>query len=101
MALASHTLLPKALLIRLARVPFMDITALNTLEEIVTPLRKKNVHVLLCEANPRVIGKQHNAVHRRSARRGGASAHARFRAAADQGKSRPWVHVFDSVHCYL
>jgi SulP family sulfate permease len=50
---ATHTL-PRVLIIRLGRVPFMDITALNTLEEVTTTLQKRNVRVLLCEANAHV-----------------------------------------------
>jgi SulP family sulfate permease len=49
--------LPKALIIRLERVPFMDITGIQTLEEVVRTLRKRGVTVLLCEANQRVHSK--------------------------------------------
>ncbi len=52
---------PKILLIRLSRVPFMDITGLQTLEEIIGKLRKRGVTVLLSEANARVHGKLHKA----------------------------------------
>jgi SulP family sulfate permease len=45
------------LIIRLERVPFMDITGIQTLEEVVGTLRKKGVTVLLCEANQRVHSK--------------------------------------------
>jgi SulP family sulfate permease len=48
---------PKTLIIRLRRVPFMDITGIQTIEEVVTNLRKRGMRVLLCEANPRVHGK--------------------------------------------
>lgn len=48
---------PKTLIIRLERVPFMDITAIHTLEEVMSVLRKRGVQVLLCEANERVRGK--------------------------------------------
>jgi SulP family sulfate permease len=54
--LETHTL-PRALVIRLHRVPFMDITGIQTLEEVVAVLRRKRVAVLLCEANPRVQAK--------------------------------------------
>ena len=57
--IATHTL-PQTLIIRLGRVPFMDITALNTLEEVAAGLLKRGVQVLLCEANPRVSGKLRN-----------------------------------------
>jgi SulP family sulfate permease len=49
--------MPQVLILRLGRVPFMDITGLQSLEEVVTELRKRNVTVLLCEANSRVLGK--------------------------------------------
>ena len=48
---------PKILIIRLERVPFMDITAIHTLEEVIGVLRKRGVQVILCEANERVRGK--------------------------------------------
>lgn len=53
--------LPKALVIRLERVPFMDITGIHTLQEVMDVLRKRGVAVVLCEANPRVRGKLENA----------------------------------------
>ncbi|HVK53549.1 MAG TPA: SulP family inorganic anion transporter [Burkholderiales bacterium] len=45
---------PRILVIRLRRVPFIDITGLQTLEEVVKKLHKRDVQVLLCEANERV-----------------------------------------------
>ena len=45
---------PKFLIIRLKRVPFMDITGLQALEEAIENLRRRGVTVVLCEANPRV-----------------------------------------------
>jgi SulP family sulfate permease len=45
---------PRVLIIRLDRVPFMDITGIQTLAATVGQLRKKGVTVLLCEANERV-----------------------------------------------
>ena len=48
---------PRALVIRLRRVPFMDITGIQTLEEVTEKLRKRGVSVVLCEANERVMGK--------------------------------------------
>jgi len=58
--LRSHTD-PKALIIRLKRVPFMDITGLQALEEAIQNLRKRGVQVALCEANPRVHAKLERA----------------------------------------
>jgi SulP family sulfate permease len=52
---------PKALIIRLDRVPFMDITGIQTLEEVMGTLRRRSVRVLLCEANPRVYAKLRTA----------------------------------------
>jgi len=48
---------PNALVIRLRRVPFMDITGIQVLEEVAATLRKRGVTVVLCEANERVKGK--------------------------------------------
>jgi sulfate permease, SulP family len=48
---------PATLIVRLDRVPFMDITGIQTLEEVIGKLRKRGVRVLLCEANERVYGK--------------------------------------------
>jgi SulP family sulfate permease len=58
--LETHTL-PKILILRLDRVPFMDITGIQTLEEVLAELKKRNVRVLLCEANERVHAKLQNA----------------------------------------
>ncbi|QYY28008.1 MULTISPECIES: SulP family inorganic anion transporter [Cupriavidus] len=45
---------PRVLLIRLRRVPFMDMTGLQTLDEVIGKLRERGVAVVLCEANARV-----------------------------------------------
>lgn len=58
--LETHTL-PRVLILRLDRVPFMDITGIQTLEEVMQVLRKKKVRVMLCEANERVLNKLQNA----------------------------------------
>ena len=52
---------PKALIIRLRRVPFMDITGIQTLAAVIGKLRKRGIHVVLCEANARVLGKLRKA----------------------------------------
>ena len=52
---------PQALVIRLRRVPFMDITGIQTLESVSNKLRKRGVRVVLCEANQRVLAKLHAA----------------------------------------
>ena len=49
--------LPRVLIIRLDRVPFIDITGIQTLEEVSAKLGKRGTTVLLCEANQRVYGK--------------------------------------------
>ena len=48
---------PKVLIIRLDRVPFMDITGIQTLEDVMANLRRRGVIVMLCGANPRVFAK--------------------------------------------
>jgi SulP family sulfate permease len=52
---------PRTLIIRLDRVPFMDITGIHTLAETIHELRKKGVTVVLCEANERVQEKLQRA----------------------------------------
>jgi sulfate permease, SulP family len=52
---------PKVLIIRLRRVPFMDITGIQTLEEVTGKLRVRGMKVLLCEANGRVLAKLRKA----------------------------------------
>ncbi len=56
-ALAQTHTDPKVLIIRLRRVPFIDITGLQVLAEVIEKLSKRRVVVLLCEANERVRGK--------------------------------------------
>lgn len=53
-ALAQTHTDPHTLLIRLRRVPFMDITGLQTLEEAIQHMKKRGVTIMLCEANERV-----------------------------------------------
>ncbi|CAD5107112.1 SulP family inorganic anion transporter [Zestomonas carbonaria] len=48
---------PQLLVIRLKRVPFMDITGIQTLEEVIQQLHLRNIRVKLCEANAKVLGK--------------------------------------------
>ncbi len=48
---------PRVVLIRLERVPFMDITGLQALEEVVTNLKQRGIVVMLAGANQRVRGK--------------------------------------------
>jgi SulP family sulfate permease len=57
-----HTLLttnelPKTIIFRLNEVPFMDITGLETLREIVQRFHKNGVKLYICEANLRVSKK--------------------------------------------
>ncbi|WP_223462600.1 MULTISPECIES: SulP family inorganic anion transporter [unclassified Pseudomonas] len=48
---------PRLLIIRLKRVPFMDITGLQVLEEVIQQLHERNIVVKLCEANTKVLNK--------------------------------------------
>jgi len=56
-ALAGTHTDPRILIIRLKWVPFIDITGLQTLEEVVLDLQKRGVKVLLSGANERVSAK--------------------------------------------
>ena len=48
---------PEALVIRLRRVPFIDATGLQSIEDVVSDIHKRGVQVFLCEANARVLQK--------------------------------------------
>lgn len=48
---------PKILVLRLGKVPFIDITGLQTLEEIINHLQKIGTQILICEANSLVYNK--------------------------------------------
>jgi SulP family sulfate permease len=52
----THTM-PRVVILRLHRVPFADITGLQTLQEVAEKLRRKGATVLLCEANERMLEK--------------------------------------------
>ncbi len=52
---------PRMLIIRLGRVPFMDATGLQAIEEMIADLHKRHVQVLLCEASARVQQKLQHA----------------------------------------
>jgi SulP family sulfate permease len=54
--LQTHTA-PAALVIRLRRVPFIDITGIQSLQEAIGQLQRRGVRVLMCEANARVRAK--------------------------------------------
>ena len=47
----------RVVVLRLRHVPFIDISGLQSLKEVIQTLRKRNVRVILCEATPRVAGK--------------------------------------------
>lgn len=51
-----HTEL-RLLVLRLRRVPFMDITGIQSLEHVIRRMGRRNVRVMLCEANEKVKGK--------------------------------------------
>jgi sulfate permease, SulP family len=48
---------PRCIVIRLGRVPFMDVTGIQTLEEATRNLERRGVQVLLCEARANVLRK--------------------------------------------
>ncbi|MPQ67535.1 MULTISPECIES: SulP family inorganic anion transporter [unclassified Pseudomonas] len=52
---------PGTLIIRLNHVPFMDITGLQTLLEVIEQLHGRDIIVKLCEANEKVLGKLRKA----------------------------------------
>lgn len=52
---------PRTLILRLRRVPFVDITGMQTIAEVTAKLHQRGVTVLLCEANARVAGKLRRA----------------------------------------
>lgn len=56
-ALAGTHTDPTHLILRLRWVPFIDITGLQTLEEVIIKLHKRGVHVILTGANTRVLKK--------------------------------------------
>jgi SulP family sulfate permease len=60
-ALAATNTDPRLLIIRLKWVPFIDITGLQTLEEVILGLQKRGVTVFLSGANPRVHAKLERA----------------------------------------
>ena len=60
-ALASTHTDPEVVILRLRWVPFMDITGLQTLEEVVRDLQRRKVRVMITGANERVAGKLEKA----------------------------------------
>lgn len=60
-AIVSTTDPPSALVIRLGRVPFIDITGIHGLEAAIADAQRRGARVVLCEANPRVAGKLERA----------------------------------------
>jgi SulP family sulfate permease len=60
-ALASTRTDPEVLIVRLRWVPFIDITGLQTLEEVIRDLQRRRVRVMLTGANERVTGKLQRA----------------------------------------
>lgn len=53
---------PRVLVLCLRRVPFVDVTGLQVLEDVIVRLRSRGVRVLLAEANTRVQGKLRKAM---------------------------------------
>jgi sulfate permease, SulP family len=60
-SLAQTNTEPKALILRLTHVPFMDITALQSLENVISTLAKHHITILLTEANTAVQQKLQRA----------------------------------------
>ncbi len=56
-ALATTHTDPRVLIVQMRRVPFVDITGLQTLEEVILDLHRRGVRVMLTGANERVRGK--------------------------------------------
>lgn len=54
--MTTHTA-PKIVILRLKDVPFMDMTGLTTLDELIEKYNENNIAVYLCEANPKVAHK--------------------------------------------
>ena len=52
---------PRVLIIRLRWVPFIDITGLQTLEEVIVDMQGRGIRVILTGAKPRVDAKLHKA----------------------------------------
>ncbi|CAN5295963.1 sulfate permease [soil metagenome] len=59
-ALATTHTDPKIIIFRLKDVPFMDMTGLETFNELIEHYHQRNVEVYLCEANPKVVRKLTN-----------------------------------------
>jgi sulfate permease, SulP family len=60
-AIARNHEVPRALVIRLGRVPFIDITGIQGLESAIADAHRRGARVVLCEANPRVTSKLRRA----------------------------------------
>jgi SulP family sulfate permease len=56
-ALAGTHTDPRVVVIRLGRVPFIDMTGIQTLEEATQNLQRRGAQVMLCEARPNVLRK--------------------------------------------
>ena len=54
--MATHTE-PKIVIFRLKDVPFMDMTGLETFQELIEQYHKDHIQIYLCEANAKVTGK--------------------------------------------
>lgn len=56
-ALAGSHTDPRVLILRFRWVPFIDITGMQTLEDVIKGLQRRHVRVMLCEVNERVRAK--------------------------------------------
>ncbi len=52
---------PRYLILRLESVPFVDLTGLKLLNEVIRNLQRRGIEVYLCEANPQVRRHMHRA----------------------------------------
>lgn len=52
---------PRVLVVRLLRMPFVDVTGLQAMDKMITRLRQQEVYIVFCEANSRVTTKLRRA----------------------------------------
>lgn len=52
---------PKTLILLLRRVPFMDATGLQSIEDVAQDLHRRGIFLIICGANPRILKKMNKA----------------------------------------
>lgn len=75
----------QVVILRLGRVPFIDATGLQTLEEVIQRFRRRGTEVVLCELNARLAGKLERAEITRMLGPDGVAA--TFPAAVDRARA--------------